>query len=71
MLRASDFSITGFKKYTIFSTFKKGQKNVIIWPNHFISDNPFQKDQIWMIWPLRRPIGNHGIKIKCRKMQKS
>jgi len=28
-------------------------------PIHFISGKPFQIDKIWMIWPLKRPNGNH------------
>ncbi len=29
-----------------------------IWPKHSISGKQFQKGQIWVIWPLKRPTGN-------------
>jgi len=45
-------------KYTIFFNIKKVKK----WLNGKIIlylANHFKKVQIWMIWPIKRPTGNH------------
>ena len=31
------------------------------WPNYFISGKQFQKGQIWLIWPFKRPNGNPAL----------